>query len=119
MRAKVCELIGIFMLSIRNKHINHIKYKNQKLKKKFQKLFKEKERNIIVQCNLKITNYLYITLNLNDDSYHPYRKPTIFTKKPATFTSILTTHHQSLKKFYNQLKKDSQFCHHHKIFFRN
>ena len=48
MRAKVCELIGIFMLSIRNKHINHIKYKNQKLKKKFQKLFKEKERNIIV-----------------------------------------------------------------------
>ena len=46
----------------------------EKLKKKFQKLFKEKYLDIIVQCNLKITNYLDITLNLNDDSYRPYRK---------------------------------------------
>ena len=48
MGAEVCELIVIFMLSILNKHINHIKYRNQKLKKQFQKLFKEKERNIII-----------------------------------------------------------------------
>ena len=45
-----------------------------KLKKKIQKLFKEKDLDIIVQCNLKITNYLDITLNLNDGSYCPYRK---------------------------------------------
>ena len=31
--------------------------------------------DIIIQCNLKITNYLDITLNLNDGSYRPYRKP--------------------------------------------
>ena len=37
------------------------------------------------------------------------------TKKPTIFMSIQTTHHQSLKKF---LKKDSQFSHHHKIFFQ-
>ena len=47
----------------------------EKLKKKFQKLFKEKDLDIIVQCNLQITNYLDITLNSNDGSYHPYRKP--------------------------------------------
>ena len=46
----------------------------EKLKKKFQKLFKEKDLDIIVQCNLKITNCLYVTLNLNDGSYRPYRK---------------------------------------------
>ena len=47
----------------------------EKLKKKFQKLFKEKDLDIIVQCNLKITNYLDITINLNDGSYRLYRKP--------------------------------------------
>ena len=29
------------------------------------------------------------------------------SKKPTIFTSIQITHHQSLKKFHNQLKKDS------------
>ena len=44
----------------------------EKLKKKFQKLYKEKDLDIIVQCNLKITNDLDITLNLNDGSYRSY-----------------------------------------------
>ena len=90
--AEVCALIGIFMSSLLSKHINknHIGLyrdnglailKNtscpeaEKLKKKFQKIFKEKDLDIIIQCNLKITNYLDITLNLNHGSYHPYRKP--------------------------------------------
>ena len=47
----------------------------EKLKKKLQKLFKEKDLDIIIQCNLKITNYLDITLNLNDSLYRPYTKP--------------------------------------------
>ena len=90
--AEVCELIGIFMLPLLNKHINknHIGlYRDnglailkttsgpeaEKLVKKFQKLFKQKDLDIIGQCNLKMTNYLDITLNLNDGSYRPYRKP--------------------------------------------
>ena len=65
---EVCELIGIFMLSQLSKHINknHIglygddglailknssRPEAEKLKKKFQKLFKDLD--IIVQCNLK------------------------------------------------------------------
>ena len=64
--AEVCELIGIFMLPLLNKHINknHIGlYRNdglatlkntsgpdaEKLKKKNQKLFKEKDLDIIGQ----------------------------------------------------------------------
>ena len=90
--AEVCELIGIFMLLLLSKHINknHIGLyrdeglailnnisgpKAEKLKKKFQKLFKEKDLEIIIQYYLKITNYLDITLNLNNSSYRPYRKP--------------------------------------------
>ena len=46
----------------------------KKLKRKFQKLFKGKDLDITVQCNLEITNFRDIRLNLNDGSYHPYRK---------------------------------------------
>ena len=73
--ADVCELIGTFMLSLLSKHIskNHIGLyrdaslailKNisgpeaEQLKKKLQKLIKEKDLDIII--NLKITNYLDI-----------------------------------------------------------
>ena len=74
--ADVCKLIGTFMLSLLSKHIskNHIGLyrdaglailKNtsgqeaEQLKKKLQKLIKEKDLDII-QFNLKITNYLDI-----------------------------------------------------------
>ena len=67
---EVCELIGVFMLSLLSK---------------------------------------YRKPNLTDNS----------TNKLTIFTSIQTSDHQSVKKFHNQLKKDSQFCHHLKIFFRS
>ena len=108
---EVCELIGIFMLSLLSKHINknHIGlYRNdglailkntsgpeaEKLKKKFQKLFKEKDRDIIAQCNLKITNYLDITLNLNNGSYRLYRKP----NKETNYIPISLDHPPSIIK---------------------
>ena len=85
------------MLSQLNKHINKnyiglyrddglANLKNnsgpeaEKRKKNFEKLFKEKDLDIIVQFNSKITNYLDITLNLNDDTYPTYRKPNKETK---------------------------------------
>ena len=46
----------------------------EKLKKKFQKLFKEKDLDIVIQCNLKITNYLDITLNLKRWFIPPLQK---------------------------------------------
>ena len=78
--AEVSELIGISMLSLLSKLINKNHFgvyrvdglaitsssEAEKLKKKFQKLFSQKDLDLIVQCNLKITNYLDITLNLND-----------------------------------------------------
>ena len=38
-------------------------------------MFKNKCLDII-NCNMKIVNYLDVTLHLNNGSYRPYRKPT-------------------------------------------
>ena len=109
--AEVCELIGVFMLLLLSKHINKSSIglyrdddlailKNtsrpeaEKLKKKLQKLFKEKDLDIIIQCNLKITNYLNITLNLNNSSYHPYRKP----NEETNYIHINSDHPSSIIK---------------------
>ena len=45
------------------------------MKKRIQKIFKENGLEITIRCNLKIVDYLDVTLNLNDGSYKPYRKP--------------------------------------------
>ena len=90
--AEVCELIGIFMLGlIGNKYNpNNIGldrddglavFKNtsgpqsEKNKKTFQKMFKNKGLDIIISFNVEIVNHLDVTLNLNDGSYRPYKKP--------------------------------------------
>ena len=84
--AEVCELIGIFMLSlIGNKYNpNNIGlyrddglavFKNTSGLQSVQRMFKNKGLVIIINCNMKIVNYLDVTLNLNDGSYRPYKKP--------------------------------------------
>ena len=37
-------------------------------------MFTQKGLQIIIECNLKVVNYLDVTFNLNDGSYRPYRK---------------------------------------------
>jgi hypothetical protein len=88
--AEVCELVGTFLLNlIRRKYKNVGLYRddglsafknmsgprNEKVKKDIQKIFKDKGLDIIIQCNLKVVDYLDLTFNLNDGSYRPYRKP--------------------------------------------
>ena len=38
-------------------------------------MFKNKGLDIIINCNMKVVNYLDVTLNLNNGSYRPYKKP--------------------------------------------
>ena len=47
----------------------------EKIKKRLQKVFKNKGLNVIVECNMKIVIYLNVTFNLNDGTYRPYQKP--------------------------------------------
>ena len=80
--AEICELVGTFIIDIIG-----TKYKkedvglyrddglavfknlsgpeNERIKKDFQKIFKENGLDIIIQCNMKIVDYLDLTLNLN------------------------------------------------------
>ena len=41
-------------------------------KENIQKIFKVHGLDIITQCNIKIVNYLDVTVNLNDGSYKSY-----------------------------------------------
>ena len=68
--------------------------RSRKTQEKASKVFKEKDLDIIIECNLKITNYLDITLNLNDGSYRPYRKP----NEETDYIHIISDHPPSIIK---------------------
>ena len=81
--AEVCELVGTYMLSlISEKHHKQDFgfYRDDGLgvlKKKSgpEKIFKENKLDIVIKCNMKLVNYLDVTLKLNNLNYKPYHKP--------------------------------------------
>ena len=90
--AEVCELMGTYMLNVLSKTYSKnnfglycddglavLKNKSgpqlEQVKKNFQKIFKEHGLDIIMQCNMKVVNYLDVPLNLNDGIHKPYTKP--------------------------------------------
>ena len=91
-RAEICELVGICLLSLFSENDNKkdidlyrddglAAFRNvsgpqsEKIKKNFQQIFRENDLEIVISCNMKIVNYLDVTLNLNDGTYRPYHKP--------------------------------------------
>ena len=81
---EVCELIGIYMLYlIGKKYVSKgirlcrddglALFKNVS-ETASEKIKKQNGQQMITECNLKVINYLDVTLNLNDGSYRPYRK---------------------------------------------
>ena len=89
--AEVCELVDSFL---RYQHSNKYNKKDigfyqddglavlknksgpqaERIKKDFQNVFRENDLNVVIKCNLKIVNYLDVTLNLNN-TYTPFSKP--------------------------------------------
>ena len=65
---------------------------SEKIKKTFQKMFKNKGLDIIINCNMKIVNYLDVTLNLNDGSYRPNEETNYIHVNSDHPTSILKQH---------------------------
>ena len=91
-RAEVIELVGLFILhklktKFNNKNIGLYRddglaaFRNMgprtadNIRKKFHQIFDEVDLKITVQANLKIVNFLDITLNLTTEKFCPYRKP--------------------------------------------
>ena len=86
--AEVCELIGILLLNLLGRQYDTkniglyrddglLIFKNcigpqmEKIKKQLQKVFKNNGLDVIIECNMKIVNYLDVTFNLNVGTYDP------------------------------------------------
>ena len=48
---------------------------SEQVKRNIQQIFKEHGLDIIIQCSMKVVNYLDGTFKLNDETYKPYKKP--------------------------------------------
>ena len=89
--AEVCEPVGSFLLYALSLKYNKTTiglyrdgglavFRNvsgthcEKTKKEFQKLFWQDSLKLIIKCNLKIVDFLDVTLNLTDSTYKPYHK---------------------------------------------
>ena len=90
--AEVCELIGLFLLNILSEKYgknnvglyrddglvllrNASGPQSERTRKDITREFKKQGLNISINTNLKICNFLDVTLNLSDGTYYPYRKP--------------------------------------------
>ena len=104
--AEVCELVGTFLLekireicnegdigSYRDGGLATFRDKSgtqlEKMKKKFQRLFKEYDLEITVESNQKIVNYLDVTLNFKDSALldltiNPVTKCSTYIRNPIT-----------------------------------
>ena len=89
--AEVCEPVGSFLLYALSLKYNKTTiglyiddglavFRNvsdmhcEKTKKEFQKLFWQHSLKLIIKCNLKIVDFLDITLNLTGSTCKPYHK---------------------------------------------
>ena len=90
--AEVCEMVGIYALAQlppRYRTGNVGLYRDdglgvfqgirgneaERAKKDITKRFKDLGLRITIEANLKVTNFLDLTLNLNNGKYYPFRKP--------------------------------------------
>ena len=81
--AEVYQLVGTYTLSLisekynkdfvlyRDDGLGMVKNKiekpeTEKIKKNIEKIFKQNKLDIVIQCNMKIVNYLDVLLNLNN-----------------------------------------------------
>ena len=109
--AEICELVGLFILQTLGQKYNPIDlglYRDDGLalfhcktdkemdniRKDFIKIFKELDLRITIETNLKIVNFLDVTLDLNTGKFKPYNKP---NNKPM-YINNKSSHPRSILK---------------------
>ena len=87
--------------------------KSENVKKDIQKLFKENELHIVIQCNMKTVNYFDVTLNLENSIYRPYKKENIQIKYINTESNhppyIITQLAISIESLLSSLSSSKEF----------
>ena len=87
--AETCELVGLFMLhQLKQLNLNQGIYRDDALiacqlrprqvelkKKEICRIFRDHNLSITIEANLKVVNFLDVTLDLNTETYKPYMKP--------------------------------------------
>ena len=63
------------MVYIATTGCRYLKTQLERIRKSLQKTFKEFSLEIVAESNLRIVNYLDVTLKFNDDSFRPCDKP--------------------------------------------
>ena len=87
----------------------------EKPKKIIQKFFKDKGLQLIIKGNLKIVDYLDVTLNLNDGTYALFIN--LMGKQLISMPNP-TIPYKLSRKFQNQLKKDYPAYLHQRKYFK-
>ena len=117
--AEICELVGIYILSLLAQEIqkedlglyrddglfilsNHNGQQTDRKRKNIINIFKELGFKIEIQTKLKEVNFLDITLNLNNGTYQPYKKP----NDKLLYINTLSNHPQQVIKQLPQAIND-------------
>ena len=95
--------IGLYRDDVLSVFRNISRQQAEKHKKVIQKIFRDKSSQIIIKCDLKIVDYLDVTLNLNDGTYRPFIN---LIRKQLTSMSNLTIPRKLSKIFQDRVKKD-------------
>ena len=137
--AEVCELVGIYLQLLLGEKYNKTDFslyrdaglavfrnvsgpQLERIKKEFQRIFKENHLDIVISCNMKVVNYLDVTMYLGDGTYRLYHKPNdeimyihsesnhppaIIKQLPLSIESCLRTISSS-KKIFDEASKTYQ-----------
>ena len=90
--AEVCEVVGLYLLSILSYRYdkeniglyrddglavfkNHSGHQNDKVRKDLISFFKHHGLDLEIKCNLKQTDFLDVTFDLDSGLYKPFNKP--------------------------------------------
>ena len=115
-----CELVGALLLSqqsniIKSTDMGLYRYdsliiirnpngpKLESYRKKIANELKQLGFKITIYTNLKIVNFLDVTLNLKKGTFEPYKKRMIHS---STYILVQSTHRQSSYEYQNQLVAD-------------
>ena len=109
--AEVCELVGCFILHKLSRKYNKRNiglyrddglavFKNisgpqsERIKKDFQKTFQHHGLEIVIKCNLKVVDYLDVTLNLTNEAFKAQLRSTSVCARPhsKSVTPITKSH---------------------------
>ena len=126
--AESTDIVGLFMLSkikkikVNRQGVNSLKYRDDGLlvsrmtarntdrfKKKLHELYGYYGLRLKIEnCNVKIVNFLDISLNLNTGNYHPYMKPNNIIKYINTNSNHPpATIKNTVKNINNRISRNS------------